>query len=206
MLENALKDLSGKSLSRDRRRQVLPCPPGDSARRFARAFMQEHAMIKKKLPSPRRERRLRSAHEAVETVFSTLGGKERRHLTALWQNWELVLGGELAALGRPLGHKEHVLTIGADDNMAMQELALQSEEILQRANAFMDSEYFRKVQVVLTQGRTDLARTRPRRPDSPMPAALPPPPAGLGALEHSLDPLSPVTRCYKAYLALFRKK
>ena len=83
------------------------------------------------------------------------------------------------------------------------ELFLQSPEILERANAFMDSEFFRHVKVSLMQGQPDLSRGRPRRPHSPLAPAPPSRPARLGALLDKLNPDSPITRCYQAYLAMF---
>lgn len=151
----------------------------------------------------RREKRLLAAGEAMSAFLDGHGGKERRHLTALWRNWSVVMGETLAELAFPLGHKGGVLLVGADDVMAMQELSLQSMEILERANAFMDSEFFRQVKVNLMQGQQALSRPRPRRPDSPLRPAPPTKPARLGGLVGKLDPDSPVTRCYEAYLAMF---
>ena len=151
----------------------------------------------------RRERRLQAAGEAVSAFLDSYGGKERRHLTALWRNWSIVMGDAMAALAFPLGHKDHILIIGADDSMALQELSLQSVEILERANAFMDSEFFRQVKVVLMQGQQDLARPRPRRPDAPLGFSPPLKPPRLGSLLGRLDPQSPVTRSYEAYVAMF---
>ncbi len=170
--------------------------------------MQESALpalspMSKNSRFSRRERRLQAAGEAVSSFLDGHGGKERRHLTALWQNWPAVMDSAIASLGFPLGHKEHTLIIGADDSMALQELSLQSVEILERANAFMDSEFFRQVKVVLMQGQQDLARPRPRRPDTLFRPAPPPKPPRLGALLGKLDPESPVTRSYEAYIAMF---
>ena len=151
----------------------------------------------------RREKRLQAAGEAVSSFLDQYGGKERRHLTALWRDWPTVMGDGIAALAFPLGHKDHTLLIGADDSMAMQELSLQSVEILERANAFMDSDFFNQVKVVLMQGQQDLARPRPRRPDTPLRPVPPPKPPRLGSLLGRLDPQSPVTRCYEAYVAMF---
>ena len=150
-----------------------------------------------------REQRLLAAREAMSIFLDSCAGKERRHLTALWQHWTVVMGESLAALACPLGHKGDVLFIGADDTMAMQELSLQATEILERANAFMDCEFFRQVKVGLMQGRQALSCPRPRRLDSPLCPVRPKKPHRLGALAGKLDPDSPVTRCYEAYIAMF---
>lgn len=162
--------------------------------------------MRKPPPFAPREQRLLAAGEAISVFLDSYGGKERRHLTALWRNWPVVMGEDLAALAHPLGHKGDILLIGADDVMAMQELSLQTVEILERANAFMDSEFFKQVKLNLMQGRQALSLPRPRRPDSPLRPLLPQKPARLGGLVGKLDPLSPVTRCYEAYLAMFAGK
>ena len=148
----------------------------------------------------RRERQLFDAGAAANFFLDAHGGKERRHLTALWQNWRTVMGEAIADLAFPLGHKDATLLIGADDNMSMQELSLQSVEILERANAFMDSDFFRQVKVALMQGQRDLSRKRAQAPYVPFRVPKPP---RLGGLAGKLDPQSPVTRSYEAYVAMF---
>jgi hypothetical protein len=155
-----------------------------------------------KTPSWPRERRLLALGEAAGVFLDSRGGRRRRHLAALWQNWHAVLGGSLAELAFPLGHKDDILLVGAEDSMAMQELSLQSPEILERVNAFMDEGFFRRMQVSLMHGRPALA-SQVRSPAAPPPPVLPPKPPGLGALLGKLDPASPVTRCYEAYVAMF---
>ncbi|MDR0339787.1 MAG: DUF721 domain-containing protein [Desulfovibrio sp.] len=153
-------------------------------------------------PSRKREYAVRSTAEAVNSLFLHMGGKDQTRLVQLWRHWDMVLGEALAPLGRPLGHKDRALHIGADDNMAMQELSMQSAEILERANAFMGEAFFERVKVLLVQGRPDLAREReniaqPGQAGSW--AARPAPP--LGGLCGRLNPDSPVTRCYEAFVA-----
>lgn len=151
----------------------------------------------------KREKRLRTVQEAVNILLNVYGGQERRHLSALWDNWVMVLGEDLACLGMPMGHKEHVLLIGAEDSMALQELSLQSPEILERVNAFMDSPFFSQIRVTLLHGQRALNEKRPARPISPLRAALPPRPPRLGGLSGQFPPDSMVGRCYEAYVAAF---
>ena len=160
-------------------------------------------MTKEEKKFIRREWRVRSAGDAVTSLLSAYGGKEARHLAALWENWNMVMGEGIACLGFPLGHKEHTLTIGAEDSMALQELSMQSVEILERANAFMDSIFFKQIKVILMQGQRALTQQRPRRPSHYIKPPNPPRPPRLGSLLGKLDPNSPVTQCYKAYLALY---
>ncbi len=154
----------------------------------------------------KRLKRLAPAGEAARDLLLGLGGKERLHLAALWENWDMAMGPDIAALALPLGHKEGTLNIGAEDTMAMQELSLQSDDILERANAFMDSPFFNRVRVILLHGQRTLDVIRPQRPLLPPPPKLPPRPPRLGSLLGKLDPASPVGRCYEAYLAMFRDR
>ncbi|OBQ52450.1 DUF721 domain-containing protein [Halodesulfovibrio spirochaetisodalis] len=133
------------------------------------------------------------------------GGDRHMPLVPLWQNWDMVMGEELAELGRPLGHKDRTIIIGADDNMAQYELSAQTYEVLERVNAFLGKDMFDTVQVELMQGRESLdnmtmpvfKQARPK---------IPPRPKDLGNLEHILDPDSPVTKCYKKYVAMYDGK
>ena len=86
----------------------------------------------------------------------------------------------------------------------MQEVSLQSPDILERVNAFMDRPFFHKIRVQLMQGQRSLAEVRPRRPARTVVSEPPPRPPRLGALKGKLDPNSPVARCYEAYLAMFQ--
>lgn len=155
-------------------------------------------------PSPKRERRPRSTAEAVSALFQQLGGQDQGRLTALWKNWDSIMDDTVRSLGYPLGHKDSALLIGADDNMAVQELSLLSADILERANAFMGQPFFTRVRVTLTQGRPDLTRPRaPAQPPQQEPERHFP---RLGRLLGKLDPDSPVTRCYEAFADLARRK
>lgn len=148
---------------------------------------------------------LRSIGEALALYLKKNGGEERARLTLLWEHWEMVMGEDLASLAIPLGHKKDVLLIAAEDSMAAQDIAMQADEVLLRANAFMDAPYFSRIQVELVMGRSDLSRNAP--PTSPPPAAPPVlKPAQLGSLGASLEPDSPVTKCYNAYLRYFSRR
>lgn len=153
-----------------------------------------------------REQRLRTSAEGLARLFASLGNNEAGDLVGLWRRWPEIMGEDIAALGAPLGHAEHILQIGADDSMALQELSLQAEEIRERANAFLGNDWFTGVKVLLMQGRKDLAAPRPDPAPAPAPrqeAAEPPP--QLGRLLGRLDPDSPITRCYEAFVALSQK-
>ena len=82
---------------------------------------------------------------------------------------------------------------------------MQSLDILERVNDYLKSEIFHKVSVVLMQGRRDLTHKRPSREIEPLKPPLPKRPLRLGGLRGKMDPRSPVTECYEAYLAMFEK-
>ena len=86
--------------------------------------------------------------------------------------------------------------------MAAQEISMQTGEILERVNAFMDGKVFVRVQVQQRLGRAGLNERRP-----PKKKRFPPPrldrPQKLGSLLDSLPQDSPVGRCYRAYIDYF---
>lgn len=145
-----------------------------------------------------------SVTDALSVFLNKRGGEEHTRLTMLWDHWEMVMGAELASLAIPLGRKKEVLHLAAEDSMAAQDIVMQSGEILERANAFMNETYFSRIQVELVMGRNDLSLKRPEiRPIPPEYHA--PRPKGLGALRGSFEPESPVARCYEAYLRYFSR-
>lgn len=146
----------------------------------------------------KREKRARLTADTLSALFARLGGEKRARLNRLWTDWEPVMGAGIASLSHPLGHNEDVLLVGADDAMAMQELSLLSQEILERANEHMGESFFTRVSVRLMQGRPDLARQR--RAAAPPPTLPPYTPRRVGKYLGSFDPDSPVTQCYAAHV------
>lgn len=134
----------------------------------------------------------------LDQWMSAVGRPEQAQLIRLWQHWPMVMGPELAGLAWPLGHRNTVLLVGGEDAMAMQELSLQSGEILERVNAFLDEPLFNEVRVSLALGKNPLdsamavpaQRTRPMLERGPAPAGL--------YLE-LMDANSAVARCYARF-------
>lgn len=158
-------------------------------------------------PDPRSQRTL-ALHSITDALASFLDKRdagEHAHLTRLWEHWEMVLGPELGGMAAPLGHRKDVLLIAAEDSMAAQDIAMQAGELLERVNAFMNSPYFSRIQVELVMGRRDLScpapPLRPAPPERPLPR-----PQHLGNLHGKMDPESPVTQCYEAYLSYFSRQ
>ncbi len=141
--------------------------------------------------------------EVLSQVLAGLGADPvRMRLIQLWRNWEMVMGPELAPLARPLGHRGDVLLIGAEDAMLMQELHLQSAEILERVNAFMEGSYFACVKVSLCFRQTALDVIRPPAPPPPLPTLRP---RLDGSALLRMRPDSPVARCYVRFVAQARR-
>lgn len=157
-------------------------------------------------PAPRSHRvnALMSITDALAGFLDKRGGREHARLTHLWAHWEMVMGEELASLAIPLGHKKDALLLAAEDSMAAQDIVMQSGEVLERVNAFMNEPYFSRIQVELVMGRSDLSRARPElRPRPPEQRIAKP--ENLGSLQGTFDSASPVARCYDAYLKYFSR-
>lgn len=86
------------------------------------------------------------------SVLSALGNGEKLMQVRLWQNWEMVMGPDIAPLAWPLGARNDILIVGGEDNLALQELSFMTPEILERVNAFMDAPVFDRVELRLVMG------------------------------------------------------
>jgi len=144
-----------------------------------------------------RIKKLVSAREAVERLLRCYPHKLR--LARLWQNWNMAMGPELAPLAWPLGERKGVLLIGGEDAMVMQELAMMRHEILERANAFMDENFFTDVHVSLSLGKNPLDGLTPPPSRGRAPQILP---RLDGSALRGFDPDSSAARCYAAFLDL----
>ena len=119
-------------------------------------------------------------------------------LVRLWEHWPVVLGEKLASSTSPLGHKKKMLIIGCENSMAIQDVRMQQEEILERVNAFFGKTAFTKLRVELMLNHTDLA--------SPLPKMLNdhdemPRPNLTGKFLSDIPSDSPVGRCYAHFFA-----
>ncbi len=145
----------------------------------------------------------------VSSLGDTLGGwlasrgmdALRLRLIRLFRQWDAVLGSELSAIARPIGHRGGVLLIGCADSCAMQEISFAAPEILDRVNMFLGEDFFSKAEVHLQMGRED-ARGGEIASVSAPPA--PERPGDLGNLD--VPENTPVGACYAAYLRMFREQ
>lgn len=169
-------------------------------RRFSRRWRDRDAETPFDRPPPA----ARGVGELLPDVLAGLGGDPLRlRLVQLWRHWEMVLGPELAPLARPLGHHKDTLLIGAEDAMLMQELHLQSGEILERVNAFMEGPFFAAVKVSLRFQRTELDNIVAPAP-RPLPLLAPERPQLTGSALEGMRADSAVARCYARFVALSR--
>ena len=157
--------------------------------------------------------------EGLRALLSAMGGTPgRAGLQNLWDNWEAVLGAELAALARPLGHHDvrkdsgatgghgeaagAVLLLGAGDAMLLQELRFRGEEILTRVNGYLGNAYFSEVQVSLPLGRGEPVRSRQQVQMTAKEEAHPPVQSPSGIFLDAMDRASPVARCYARFAGI----
>ena len=137
----------------------------------------------------------------LESVLSALGAGEKLMQVRLWQNWEMVMGPDIAPLAWPLGARNDILIVGGEDNLALQELSFMTPEILERVNAFMDAPVFSKVELRLAMGAKPLDQPPDIQPSTRV-HPVPQRPKQLGAHLGEMRPDSPVARCYAAYLRM----
>lgn len=131
----------------------------------------------------------------LEKLSQMTGCPEQTVLVELWRNWHVVMGEEIAMLCLPLGHKGDRLEVGCEDSMAMQELQYQSQEIVSRANSFMEKPFFSQVKISLVLDKPPLwseSENEPARDEQWERCAE-------GIYLKDMDPDSAIARCYRAY-------
>lgn len=143
----------------------------------------------------------KSVQDAIGIFFKRHKGREKLHIVNLWECWPMVMGDDLKDMAMPLGAKDRMLFVGAEDNMVMHELQFFAQEILDRANTFMDEDYFTKVRFELLQNRIPLYPRK--RPAQFNPAHERPRPDNLGSLLNFFEPESKIGKAYKAYVESF---
>ena len=146
---------------------------------------------------PRRRRQYIGRESRLGTLarYDKKGGLR---LVRLWQDWERIVGADVAELARPVGHKERTLLLNTVDAIAAQQLTFFVPEILERVNGFFGQEVFDKVRFELLDGRVPLGKNEKAEPEpAPRPIGKP---LELGGLLDKIDPDSALGRCYLAYV------
>ena len=181
-----------------------PASPRERSDQSGRLFSRRWRDRTAETPFDRPPPVARGVGDLLPDVLAGMGGDPvRLRLVQLWRHWEMVLGPELAPLARPLGHHKDTLLIGAEDAMLMQELHLQSGEILERVNAFMEGPFFATVKVSLRFQRTELDNIVAPAP-RPLPLLAPERPQLTGSALEGMRADSAVARCYARFVALSR--
>lgn len=147
-----------------------------------------------------RQKKLCHVQEALDLVLQGPEANLELALARLWRNWSAVVGTQIASLVRPLGRRKTTMILGATNSMVMQEFSFWGPEVVAKANEFLGTTYFQQVRLELMDGRPGLDQPLVTKP-SIMPKA--PRPEPLGNLLPCMDPSSPVTSCYHAYVQHF---
>jgi len=157
---------------------------------------------RRRMQHPGREsRHKRLGADLMLAALSRFDKKGGLKLVRLWQEWENIVGPEVAELARPLGHKQGTLLLFTQDAIAAQQLTYYAPELLERVNAFFGELVFDKVRFELLDGRVPLGLQT--RAEKPADALRPKKPSNLGGLVGKIDPDSAVGRCYLAYVRFF---
>lgn len=141
---------------------------------------------------------------AIVKLLEAMGGDpQKAKFARLWEEWQAILGEELAAMVTPLGTDKKHLLVGVEDALAMQEAQYQKDDILQKINAWLGQDYFDDVRLSLMLGRE--AR-KGKKPDPILPENDME--DGMEEMEKSgatgiylknMDPNSPVAKAYARY-------
>ena len=161
--------------------------------------LERHDKVDYAVPMQRDNSKETPVRSLADALLRGMGGSDRALLVRLWQHWDMVLGPELAALALPLGHRDGLLLLGAEDSMTLQEVSLLAPEILERVNAFMDSPFFRAASCSLLQHKRPL-NTLGTLLQRPAMLVHEPPPPLHGQHLAQMRPDSPVARCYARFL------
>jgi hypothetical protein len=148
-----------------------------------------------------RQRKICAMDEALKLALNSPEAPLELAIARLWRHWAEILGPDMAEMVRPLGRRKTTMLLGATNSMVMQEFTFLGPEILEKANTFLGTSYFQEVKLELMSGRPSLDHSL-LPPSPPKPVA--PRPEPLGNLLPCMDPSSPVTNCYRAYVKLFR--
>ncbi len=99
----------------------------------------------------------RGFKDLANEVLAIKGNSEIQELLfLLYQHWDVAMGEELYQLALPIGHRGNVLLVAGEDNLVLNELSYMLDEILERVQAFMGTDYFTKIELHLLQNKLPL--------------------------------------------------
>lgn len=149
---------------------------------------------------PRRSGSSKGAVNFFDYLQALDSEKIQSKLVHLWRSWEVVVGEELAAFAKPVGHEKKALWIACDDSTESQEIYMRQHEILENVNAFLGGNFFTKIFVDQKKGRPGLdvgsrwealvAERKETYEQVPL----------SGKFLDRMDPNSPVAKAYAAYV------
>ncbi len=118
----------------------------------------------------------------------------------LWSNWDMIFS-DIAPFAKPLGVRQTTLCIGVENNFELQEVRMEYDSLLARANAFMQAldkeNYFKKLEISLFQGKSPITLGE-RRENKLFNYYQPPKPEKIGAvIDFKEETL--LAKCYEAY-------
>jgi len=134
-------------------------------------------------------------------ILSRAKNPEQADFHELWANWPMILGEDLAEVAKPLGVRNKTLRIGAHNNFELQEIRMQYDDILSRANAFMKAfghhEFFEKLEFCLFQGKSPI--TVKKELPQHLNYTHPPRPHTIGNTTIDFKDNHALAKCYEAY-------
>lgn len=91
-----------------------------------------------------------SAAELLRQLFASMQATpEFLQLQSLWQRWDDIVGPEIRELAQPLGQNRDILLLSCPDSIAMQEVQMQSADILECVNAYLGRQAFNSIRLSL---------------------------------------------------------
>lgn len=158
-------------------------------------------MVKRKKKFRRRKTAPEQICGQIHELLAKMGGSRPKScLALLWENWEKAMGKELAELALPVGAHGNILVIAAENAIQMQELYFRGQEIKDRANIFLESEYFTETHVTLLEKGRKLPEPAffAEKTEEEYWVSQYPPPNGKFLKEMDME--SPVARCYALFV------
>ncbi len=139
----------------------------------------------------------------LESYMQSLGKPEQALLLKLWQHWDMAMGEYIANIAWPLGYKDGTLFVGGEDAISVQEISFMSMEIQDRANAFMEMDFFKEVKVRLSLDKAPLHEVAKPQNITTLPFAQGPKLSGKYLEDMPKD--SPIARCYARFVERSKK-
>lgn len=135
--------------------------------------------------------------KGIYDLLASMGGtRERSLLAGLWANWTRAVGEDFANIAVPLGSRGRVLVLAAASAIQMQELHFLGDELLERVNSYLGTNYFESVRPGLAESGKFCPIAAAPAEERRAPGCCP----GLsGEYLGFMDRSSPVAACYARF-------